>query len=344
MTATNVEIGPGRPKGIACMGLYVGREPLTREEREELTETLLEDRGPAYAPWLVREFGPHGGIFMSQLLFWDGKGHDPDGWIYKTEKQMERETGLTRSSQRKARRVLVGKGVLEEDKRGLPRRLHYRTDLRALMDILSGKVTTGQGVRASEEGISGLTGEEDISFLAGEETITSPTSEEGNSFPASEERSTDPAYTETTSENTAEILQRVEAGESPLQGCANREFAQLNQEKEGENQEVEQASSDSSELLSEPTPISEIARKKSRSEQPPRVDSLEIQRINKMLTDKRYPTTRGVYRRFEEGRLSDEQLLEAVSYELTGSFTEGERYRNAVEGCVRILKEEEGIA
>jgi hypothetical protein len=62
-----------------------------------------------------------------------------------------------------------------------------------------------------------------------------------------------------------------------------------------------------------------------------------------MLTDERYPTC-GVYRRFEEGRLSDEQLLEAVSYELTESFTEGERYREAVEWCVRLLKEEEGIA
>ena len=62
-----------------------------------------------------------------------------------------------------------------------------------------------------------------------------------------------------------------------------------------------------------------------------------------MLTDERYPTY-GVYRRFEEGRLSDQPLLEAVSYQLTGELLEGERYREAVEGCVRILKEEEGIA
>ena len=107
------------------MGVYSGDEPLTSEEREELREALVEDRGPAYVPWLVREFGPHGGLFMSQLLFRDGKGHDPDGWIYKTEKEMEQETGLTRSSQRRARRVLVGKGVLEVDKKGLPRRLYY---------------------------------------------------------------------------------------------------------------------------------------------------------------------------------------------------------------------------
>jgi hypothetical protein len=327
------------------MGVYSGDEPLTTEEREELREALLEDRGPAYAPWLVREFGPHGGIFMSQLLFWDGKGHDPDGWIYKTEKEMERETGLTRSSQRKARRVLVGKGVLEEDRRGLPRRLHYRADLRALMDILSGEgSSTEQMGHASEEGISGLTGEEDIIFLPGEETTTSPTSEEDNSFPESEEGSTDPANTESTSENTAETLQREDSVEPTLQGGANREFAPLLQEKEEENEGVfEQVSNASQGRFSETTSISKLSRKESRSEQPQRANPFEINRIIEMLTDERYPTC-GVYRRFEEGRLSDEQLLEAVSYELTGSFIEGERYKEAVEGCVGMLKEEEGIA
>jgi len=62
-----------------------------------------------------------------------------------------------------------------------------------------------------------------------------------------------------------------------------------------------------------------------------------------MLTDERQPTC-GVYRRFEKGQLSDQKLLEAVSDRLTGSFLEGERFRDAVEGCVRILKEDEGIA
>ena len=280
---------------------------------------------------------------MSQLLFWDGKGHDPDGWIYKTEKEMERETGLTRSAQRKARRVLVGKGVLEEDKRGLPRRLYYRADLRALMDIRSVEANIGEKAHASEEDISGLTGEEDIIFLPGEETTTSPTSEEDSSFPESEEGSTDPAYTESTSENTTETPQREDSVEPTLQGGANREFAPLEEIIEEENKGVEQPFKGSQGRCSEPTPLSQIARKKSRSEQPERATPFEINRILEMLTDERYPTC-GVYRRFEEGRLSDEQLLEAVSHELTGSFIEGERYKEAVEGCVRMLKEEEGIA
>jgi hypothetical protein len=198
-------------------------------------------------------------------------------------------------------------------------------------------------VNSSEEGITGPTGEKGNSRLTGKEANSGLPGEESITFPTSKADTTDLAYTESTSENTAETLQREEAGEPTLQGRANREFAQLNQEEE-ENQGVEQASGDSSEPLSEPTSISEIISKKSRSEQAKRANSLEIQRIHKMLTDERYPTTRGVYRRYEEGKLSDEQLLEAVSYELTGSFTEGERYREAVERCVRMLKEEEGIA
>ena len=46
------------------MGVYSGDEPLTSEEREELRETLLEDRGPAYIPWLVKELGAEAGLFM----------------------------------------------------------------------------------------------------------------------------------------------------------------------------------------------------------------------------------------------------------------------------------------
>jgi hypothetical protein len=326
------------------MAVYSRAEPLLSEERERLRKTLLENRRPAYVPWMVREFGPHGGLFLCQLLHWDGKGHDPDGWIYKTEKEMELETGLTRTFQRKARNVLVGKGVLEEDLRGLPRRLHYRADLRALMDILSGEARTRQKASyVSKETNSRLTGEESNTVLAGEATTTSPTSEDGSRFLASEEDSTFLANTETTSENTTESLQREEAGELALQGGANQEFAPLPQETEKEKECVEQVFDDSPGSLPEPTPISEIAYKKSRAEQPKRPSSSEINRIFQMLTDERYPTC-GVYRRFEEGRLSDEQLLEAVSYELTGSFTEGERYKEAVERCVWELRVDEGIA
>ena len=99
----------------------------------------------------------------------------------------------------------------------------------------------------------------------------------------------------------------------------NQEFTPLRQEKEEENEGGEQVFDDSPGHRSEPTLILEITRNKSRSKQTKRANPFEVNRILNMLIDERYPTC-GVCRRFEEGRLSDEQLLEAVSHELTGSF------------------------
>lgn len=88
----------------------------------------------------VRKFGPAAGIMARQLLFWDGRGQDPDGWIYKSRREMEKETGLTRRQQEKARKVMGGLGVLEELKKPVGpmkrKTLHYRLDHVRLMHLL----------------------------------------------------------------------------------------------------------------------------------------------------------------------------------------------------------------
>src|SRR5215212_5948283 len=84
----------------------------------------------------VRKFGPAAGIYLRQLVFWTGKKSiDPD-WIYKTEEEMEAETGLRRRGQREARKVLGSYEVLQELYRGLPRKLWYRVDLVKLAELL----------------------------------------------------------------------------------------------------------------------------------------------------------------------------------------------------------------
>jgi len=81
---------------------------------------------------------------------------------------------------------------------------------------------------------------------------------------------------------------------------------------------------------------------KSQQENPQKATPFESNSIMQMLTDKRYPTW-GVSRL--RGRVvTNQQLLEAVSYELTGSLEETERYRCSVEQCAKYLNEEEGIA
>ncbi|MDP9476207.1 MAG: hypothetical protein M3R38_11095 [Actinomycetota bacterium] len=305
--------------------------------RQDLKEQILESVGDDYfvcQARCVNKLGPAAGIFVRQLLFWEGKGHDAEGWIYKTEEEMEQETGLGRRAQRKARKVLVGRGVLEEDRRGLPRRLHCRVDLMALAETLNPSY--------SQVGITDRTSEVGITGLASEVGISDPASEDGTIVPTSKDGTTEQAITESTSENTAETTQerttrelRLQAGAS---GSSSRPAPPPPQEKdEGNEERVGRAT--------QPTPISEIAGKRAEAEpeKPTRAAPLEINRIMRMLTDERYKTC-GVYRRYEEGRLSDQRLLESVSSELTGTFEEAERYRWSVEECVKLLKEEEGIA
>jgi len=93
----------------------------------------LHDRPVAYHPRLAEVLGgTDEALFVSQLLYWDGKGSTPGRWIYKTQPEWMRETGLSRYKQLRVRRHLCALGVLQEHRRGIPARLYYRLDLRAL--------------------------------------------------------------------------------------------------------------------------------------------------------------------------------------------------------------------
>lgn len=88
----------------------------------------------------------------------------------------------------------------------------------------------------------------------------------------------------------------------------------------------------------------DAGRGRSSDGPPARPGPLELSRINNMLTEEeRHPKCYGVYRDYTEGKLEFERLLEAVCYELTGGFSDAERYRQAVEGIDQLLQEEEGL-
>jgi hypothetical protein len=110
---------------------------LTTEEREEYRTLLIGEKAQdamEFQEWACLEFGPAAGILCRELLFWDNRGVDDDGWIYKTEEELTRK-GLSRHFQRKARATLIRRGVLEEEKRGIPCQLWYRLRLGPLMEI-----------------------------------------------------------------------------------------------------------------------------------------------------------------------------------------------------------------
>ncbi len=81
--------------------------------------------------------GVEAGILTSQFFYWYGKGHDPEGWIYKTQAEIEEETGLTRRNQETARKKLRDLGVLDERYTGMPAKLYYRLNLDRLFALMN---------------------------------------------------------------------------------------------------------------------------------------------------------------------------------------------------------------
>jgi len=64
-------------------------------------------------------------VFLANLFQWSGTQRDPDGWIYKTQEEIEMETGLSRREQETARKQLRAATLLREERRGVPARLYY---------------------------------------------------------------------------------------------------------------------------------------------------------------------------------------------------------------------------
>ena len=99
---------------------------------------LLGDRPVAYHPILAKALsGVVEAVFVSQLLYWYGRGKLEDNWIWKTQEEWTQETGLTRSNQETARRNLKKLGILKEKRKGVPGKMHFQLDLDRLADLLT---------------------------------------------------------------------------------------------------------------------------------------------------------------------------------------------------------------
>lgn len=97
----------------------------------QLTDFLLafggKDEYVKYYPQLCPIMGGASPtLFICLFIGWTGNQKDPDGWIYKSQADITRETGLTRAEQETARRELKRRGLLDEKKKGIPCQLYYR--------------------------------------------------------------------------------------------------------------------------------------------------------------------------------------------------------------------------
>lgn len=98
---------------------------IARRFHDPLDDVL--DRPIAFNPAFKKITGSTvAAMMLSQGWYWSKRTDDEDGWFYKTGAEWEEETGLTRSEQETARKILRNTGVWEEDLRGVPATMYYR--------------------------------------------------------------------------------------------------------------------------------------------------------------------------------------------------------------------------
>jgi hypothetical protein len=79
-------------------------------------------------------------LLLSQSIYWTRHGRDiaqTGGWFLKTTEQWQMETGLSAKEQAAAREVLRELAILNEQRVGIPARLHFRLCVDQLGALLS---------------------------------------------------------------------------------------------------------------------------------------------------------------------------------------------------------------
>jgi hypothetical protein len=111
---------------------------------------MLPNRVVGYSPDLARIVGGATiGLFLSQLLFLSDKGHNPEGWVYKSEAEMAKETGLSKREQQTARRKLLALGVIAIMRGGWKNTYHFKVLWEKLYQVIAGSL---QALPAGRQG------------------------------------------------------------------------------------------------------------------------------------------------------------------------------------------------
>jgi transcription initiation factor IIE alpha subunit len=100
---------------------------------------MLPNRVVGYSPDLARMVGGATiGLFLNQLLFLSDKGANPEGWVYKSEAEMGKETGLSKREQQTARRKLLALGVIAIMRGGWKNTYHFKVLWEKLYQVITG--------------------------------------------------------------------------------------------------------------------------------------------------------------------------------------------------------------
>lgn len=123
---------------------------------------ILMDKPVSYHADFAKVLGSvTAGLFLSQAIYWTGKGFMEDGWFYKSREEWKNELGMSRKEQETARKKLRNEGVLEEHLRSLPARIYYRVNFDRLIEIMriyyDAPETTGKSSWTKSDQLDGTT-------------------------------------------------------------------------------------------------------------------------------------------------------------------------------------------
>jgi hypothetical protein len=109
------------------------------QTHRQKVKDMLPNRVVGYSPDLARMVGgATTGLFLNQLLFLSDKGANPEGWVYKSEQEMGKETGLTKREQQTARRKLLSLGVIVIMRGGFRNTYHFKVIWEKLYQVIAG--------------------------------------------------------------------------------------------------------------------------------------------------------------------------------------------------------------
>jgi hypothetical protein len=113
-------------------------QQVAQSHRQQIKD-MLPNRVVGYSPDLARIVGgATTGLFLSQLLFLSDKGANTEGWVYKSEAEMGKETGLTKREQQTARRKLLSLGVIAIMRGGWKNTYHFKVIWEKLYQVIAG--------------------------------------------------------------------------------------------------------------------------------------------------------------------------------------------------------------
>jgi hypothetical protein len=116
------------------------------QTHRQKVKDMLPNRVVGYSPDLARIVGGATiGLYLSQLLFLSDKGANPEGWVYKSEAEMAKETGLSKREQQTARRKLLSLGVIAIMRGGWKNTYHFKVIWERLYQVIAGS-QRGQNV------------------------------------------------------------------------------------------------------------------------------------------------------------------------------------------------------